>query len=75
MALGTVVAAWQDATTAHLAVRVGEVEYIGSVALGDLAGMSAAQRKAALVGAVKAARDREVGSARSEIAISGTVTV
>ena len=78
MASAVVVKAWKDGTRAYLAVRVaeagGDVEYIGGVALGELAGLTAAQQKVALVSAVKAARDRQAPG-ETALAVSGTVTV
>lgn len=78
MPTATVVKAWKDSSKAHLAIRVveasGNVEYIGSVPLADLAGKTPAEQKAALVAAVKAIRDAQVPS-ETPIAISGTVVV
>ena len=80
---GTIVAAWQDATQAHMAVRVAEpdtegarpVEYIGSVPLAELAGKTAAQKKAILAAAVKAARDAQPSAGPTDLGLSGTVTL
>lgn len=63
----------------HVAVRVTEadganVEYIGTVPLSELAGLTLAQQKAKLVAAVKAVRDGLRGAAE-DVAMSGTVTV
>jgi hypothetical protein len=79
MPSATVVRAWQDATTAYLAVRVVEggrnVEYVGAVPLADLEGLSAAEQKAALVVAAKVARDVQQASRADIAGISGTVTI
>lgn len=79
MASATVVRAWKDAKSANLAVRVAEagganVEYIGTVPVEDLQGLTTAQQKAALVAAAKAVRDAQLNVAQ-DLAISGTVTV
>lgn len=75
----TIVKAWQDQTKAYLAVVVTEpggdvVEYVGSVPLDSLAGMSLAEKRAALVGAVKTVRDAQQRG-RQDLAISGTITL
>ena len=80
MATATVVKAWKDGGRAYLALRVaeggarGNVEYLGSVALEELAGLTAAQQKAALVAAVKGERDGQL-AAPADLGIAGTVTV
>lgn len=79
MATATIVKAWRERGYAHLAVRVTEadgrnVEYIGSVPLANLAGLTAAKQKEALVAAVKAVRDAQV-SAPADLGLSGSVTV
>ncbi len=78
MAVGTIVSAWQEGGRQHIAVRVqeagGAVEYVGSVVVADLDGLTVAQARASLVAAVKAARD----SQRNTPAVlphSGTVTI
>ncbi|TAK33755.1 MAG: hypothetical protein EPO21_11785 [Chloroflexota bacterium] len=67
MATGKVIRAWQENGWAYLAVRVqedsGPVEYIGSVPVGDLDGLTAAEQRAALIGAVKGVRARSVAPA------------
>ena len=76
-----IVASWQDAEHAHLAVAVDEgaggsrVEYVGSVPIADLAGKSASQRKALLVAAVKATRDAQIAPPPTDLGIGGTVTL
>ena len=81
MATGTIIRAWQDQTTAHLAVLVdeggsqGKVEYVGSVPLADLAGLANAQIKAALVAAVKAVRDQQQAPQTVIAGVSGGVTL
>lgn len=69
MPAGTVVAAWEANGAAHLSVRVVEVrerdgqknvEYIGSVPLAALDGLTAPQRRTKLVDAVKAVRDAQL---------------
>lgn len=75
----TVVKAWQDETSAHLAVRVREgardVEYIGTVPLAELEGKSNAEAKDALVEAVKAVRDGQQRAAPPALNITGNVTI
>lgn len=79
-AIATIVKAWQDATSAYLAVNVteagGAVEYIGSVPK-DAAWqtMTVAQQKATLVAAVKAVRDAQQVAMNALPGLSGTVTV
>jgi len=74
---GTIVSAWKDGTDAYLAVRVeetdGAVEYIASVPLALLAGLTPAKQKAALVAAVKAARDAQRVMAPAVLAHVGEV--
>ena len=76
-----IVASWQDATTAHIAVAVdegparGRVEYLASLPVGDLAGKSAAQKKVLLAAAVKAVRDAQLAPPTSELGIGGTVSI
>ena len=81
MAVGTIIRAWQDQTAAHLAVLVdeggsqGKVEYVGSVPLTDLAGLSNVQIKAVLVAAVKAVRDQQQTAQAVIAGVSGGVTL
>lgn len=83
MATGTIMNVWSDDTHGHMAVRVseggsaGDVEYIGSVPLATLNALgTAAQKRAALVAAVKATRDAQLVGASAPIAgISGSVTI
>ena len=74
---GTIVRAWREGGTAYMAVRVvegaGPVEYVGSVPAVELAGLTAAQRRARLATAVKAVRDAQEGP--QDLGLSGTVTV
>lgn len=78
MANATIVRAWRDGTHAHLAVRVaeaeGNVEYIGSVPLQELAGLPAREQKAKLVAAVKAVRDAQMNT-ETDLGLAGTVTI
>jgi hypothetical protein len=80
MATAQIINAWKDGTMAHLAVRVAEaggdqVEYIGSVPLAALVGLSAAQQKAALVAAVKAVRDTQQQAGNADLGLAGSVTI
>ncbi|TAK33518.1 MAG: hypothetical protein EPO21_13155 [Chloroflexota bacterium] len=80
MATGKFVRAWQENGRAYLSVRVVEadgspVEYIGSVALDDLQGLTAAQQRAALVNAVKMERARNIGTAVDLPGFSSTIAL
>lgn len=82
MPQATIVNAWQDGTHLNLAVRVrepaGDVEYIGRVSLEDLKNVAAPERKAALVAAVRAERDRSlatIGGSQPVLGMTGTVTL
>lgn len=72
--------AWTERGFAHLAAAVDNgdgtfTEFIGSVPTDDAwQAMTTAQRKAALVAAVKAVRDAQ-SAAPTALAITGTVTV
>ena len=76
-----IVASWQDATHAHVAVVVdegparGRGEYLAAVPVADMAGKSAAQRKALLTAAAKTARDAQLAASKSDLGIGGTVTL
>lgn len=79
---GTVVAVWAEGQTACMAVRVvegggaGPVEYVGRVPLADLAGLTPAQKRGALVAAVKAVRDGLRPPAGAGLpAVAGTVDI
>jgi hypothetical protein len=85
----SVVAAWKDDGNAYLAVSVVEqipspsgpttkVEYIGSVPLAALVGLTDPQIKAALVVAVQAERARSFAAfqpTNNPLPISGTIPV
>lgn len=79
MPSAAIVATWQDATRAHVAARVaepgGDVEYLASVPVEELAGKTTAQRKAVLAAALKAARDASLAAAMTDLGLTGTVTV
>lgn len=82
MADAQIVAAWVAGGVAHLAVRVnegtplGQVEYVGRVPLDDdWQAMSPAQKKAALVQAVKAARDASLAPPTTDLGLTGSVTI
>ena len=76
-----IVASWQDAASAHVAVAVdegparGRVEYVASLPIAELSGKSVAQRKALLAAAAKVVRDAQLAPAVSDLGISGTVTI
>jgi nucleotide-binding universal stress UspA family protein len=76
-----IVSSWQDSTRAYVAVVVdeagprGRVEYLASVPIEHLAGKSAAQRKALLAAAAKAARDAQLPAAPTDLGLSGAVTL
>ena len=59
---------------ARVAEPHGAVEYVASVALSELAGLTVAQQKARLGAAVKAERDRSL-AAVVELNMTGTVEV
>lgn len=73
-----VLKAWQDSQSAYLAVRVteasGPTEYVASVPLPALVGLTAQQQKDALIAAVKAQRDAQQAGATA-LGINGTVTI
>lgn len=80
MASGTIVGTpWQDTGYTYLAVGVdepeGRVEYIGKVLTADLADLTGPQKKAALIAAVKAARDAQRATPIAISGISGSVTL
>lgn len=81
MPTATIINVWQDATSAYMAALVdeggslGRVEYVGSVPLADLAGLTNAQKKEALRLAVKAVRDAQLTGQAPVAGITGTVTV
>lgn len=81
MATATAVNTFIENNSACLAVRVLEangrnVEYIGRVDLSDaFEALTNAEKKDVLVAAVKAARDAQIGAARTVPTITGTVTV
>lgn len=86
MPQAAIVASWQDATHAYLALRLREtirienepssvdVEYLASLPLAELAGRTAAQKKALLVGAVRAQRDGQRGGP-TDLGMSGSVAL
>lgn len=75
MPTGTIIAAWQDDLHAFIAVRVGSVEYIGSVDRSpEFDALTTAQKKAALVAAAKAFRDVQVSQIQT-LPITGTATI
>ena len=85
----TIVRVWKDANNAYMAVSVTNdstfggksftVEYIGSVPLSAIQGMTTAQIKTALTTAVKAVRDASQAIINPPIAdvpgITGPVTI
>lgn len=83
MASATIVKAYQDGTYAYIIAVVaeggskGNVEYNASVPLTDLAGLTNPQKKAALIAAVKAARDAQVNPAPTDLSAiaSGVITI
>lgn len=80
MATATILRAWSDGTYGNLAAVVTEpggdrVEYIGRVPLSQLADLTNAQKKAALVAAVKAVRDAQATQGAVLPGMSGDVTV
>lgn len=75
-----IVSAFIEEGFACLAVAVNEngrrVEYVGSVPVSELNGLSDAEKRAKLVAAVKAVRDAEVREASTPISgMTGTVTL
>lgn len=78
MPTATIVKAWKDKVSAYIAIRVaeaqGNVEYIASVPLADLADKALAEQKATLVAAAKSTRDATMSS-ESTISISGNVSI
>jgi len=81
-----IVRSWTDGDRAYLAVRVAndvantDTEYIGSVLIDDAwQAMSAAEKRAALIAAAKAERDRSralvAAVAGQDLGITGTVSV
>lgn len=80
MATATIVKAWQDGHSAYVAVAVpetgGTVEYIASVAKDDTwRALTAPEKRAALIAAVKAVRDAQQTGSSSLAGVTGTVTV
>lgn len=79
MPSATIVAAWQDASRAHVAVRVaepgGDVEYLASVAPEELAGKTTVQKKALLGAAVRAVRHASLAAGTSDLGLTGTISV
>lgn len=75
MAEATIIKAWTAGANAFIAVRVNNVEYVGSVPSSDLEGLSAADTKAALVAAAKEAYLLAQPAAAKPIAVSGTVAL
>jgi hypothetical protein len=82
MATATVVAAWQDATYAHIAATVNEggsiglVEYIAKTPLLDSQGAakSSSQTQTDLTAALCAIRDAQTAAA-TPLNLSGTLTI
>lgn len=80
MATGTIVSTWDDGANAFAAVRVnegasqGNVEYLASVPLSELAGKTNPEKRELLRVAVKAARDRQQGG-RNDLGLSGSVAL
>lgn len=76
-----IVASFVEDGYACLAVRVNEgppggTEYVGRVPMDDAwQALSAAQKKAALVAAAKAARDASLAPATVDLGITGQVTL
>ena len=83
MTTATVVKAWQDGTTAFLAVNVDEgggkfIEYISNTPLVDPttgAAKSPARIKTDLTAAVKALRDAQQAAPSAIAGITGSVTI
>lgn len=81
MAAGSIVKVWRDATHARAAVAVdeggsaGRVEYTGAVPLEVFEPLTSAEKKAALVAAVKAVRDAQLSGAAEIPGIAGSVTI
>ena len=71
-----VVASFTENGFACLAVRVGATEFIGRVSM-DAAwqAMSAAEKKQALVAAVKQVRDATLAAAPADLGVSGQVAI
>lgn len=82
MATATIVAAWQDATYAHIAAAVNEggaiglVEYVAKTPLLDSQGeaKSSSQLQTDLTAALCAIRDAQI-AATTPLNLSGTLTI
>ncbi len=79
MATATIVKAWKDSDRAYLAIRVaetgGNVEYIGSIPLVDLDGLTIDEQQTLLVEAAKAVRDAQISASATLDVPGGTVTI
>lgn len=82
MATGSISKVWKDSLNIYMAAAVTEtingkavnVEYIGSVPLAELQGLSVAVQRSKLIEAVKKIRDENV-SPITDVAISGSITL